>query len=74
MAKNAVNHPDHYNQGNIECIDAMIAAFGVEKVMDWCIMTSFKYHWRYKHKNGKEDIDKARWYLNKFEELSEGGN
>lgn len=66
----AVDHPDHYNQGEIECIDAMIAAFGEEKVRDWCVMTSFKYHWRYHHKNGDEDIRKASWYIDKYKELA----
>lgn len=68
---NPVEHPDHYNQGEIECIDAMIAAFGKEKVCDWCVMTSFKYHWRYQHKNGDEDICKASWYIDKYKELKE---
>ena len=66
-----VEHPDHYNQGSIECIDAMIAAFGKEKVRDWCVMTSFKYHWRYQHKNGDEDIRKASWYIEKYKELTD---
>ena len=70
---NPVDHPDHYNQGEIECIDAMIAAFGKEKVCDWCVMTSFKYHWRYQHKNGDEDICKASWYIDKYKELREVG-
>lgn len=68
---NAVNHPSHYNQGGIECIDAMVAAFGKEKVCDFCIMNTFKYLWRYQHKNGFEDVKKASWYLNKYMELTE---
>ena len=35
--KNAVEHPEHYNQGGIECIDALIAAFGKEAVSHFCI-------------------------------------
>lgn len=66
-----VNHPSHYNQGGIECIDAMIAAFGKEKVCDFCIMNAFKYLWRYQHKNGFEDVKKASWYINKYMELME---
>lgn len=73
-AVNSVNHPSHYNQGGIECIDAMISAFGNEKVADFCIINAFKYIWRYTHKNGKEDIDKALWYMNKYKELVEGVN
>ena len=67
---NAVTHPSHYTQGNIQCIDAMESAFGKEAVATWCKLNSFKYIWRAEHKNGMEDIDKAIWYLNKFKELS----
>ena len=69
---NRVNHPNHYNQGNIECIEAMISAFGKEKVMAFCQCNAFKYMWRSDEKNGVEDIDKANWYLNKYKELQNG--
>lgn len=65
-----VDHPSHYNQGGIECIDSMISAFGKEKVADFCIINAFKYIWRYNHKNGQEDINKAYWYMNKYRELT----
>ncbi len=64
-----VDHPNHYNQGNIECIDAMEEAFGTQVVMMFCICNAFKYIWRHSKKNGIEDIKKAIWYLNKFLEL-----
>ena len=63
---NNVEHPSHYTQGGIECIDAMESAFGKEAVKDICICNAFKYIWRFKSKNGTEDIDKAVWYLNKY--------
>lgn len=66
MADN-VNHPAHYTQGGIECIDALKAATagltGIEAV---CTANAIKYLWRWKHKNGIEDIDKAIWYLNRL--------
>lgn len=65
-----VNHPEHYNQGGIECIDAMLSAFGNEAVAHFCIVNAFKYVWRASDKNGIEDIDKAIWYLNKYKELT----
>jgi hypothetical protein len=65
----AVNHPPHYNQGGIECIDAMVAAFGKEATATFCHLNAFKYLWRTDDKNGIEDIDKAIWYLNKYKEL-----
>lgn len=67
-----VNHPTHYTNGSIECIDAMVAAYGKENVATYCIINSFKYIWRSEHKNGIEDIKKAIWYLNKHVELKEG--
>jgi hypothetical protein len=64
-----VNHPSHYCQGGIECIDALKAATvnltGIEAV---CTANAIKYMWRWKDKNGEQDIDKAIWYLNRLKE------
>ena len=30
--KDAVNHPEHYESGSYECIDEMIAVFGMSEV------------------------------------------
>ncbi len=67
-----VNHPTHYNQGGIECIDAMKAAFGDDNVKTFCHLNAFKYLWRSHYKNGTEDLKKAAWYLNKEIELTNG--
>jgi len=66
--KDLVNHPEHYTQANgIECIDAIKAATstktGIEAV---CVANCIKYLWRYKEKNGLQDVKKAQWYLNKL--------
>lgn len=66
-----VDHPSHYNQGSIECIDAMVAAFGTEKTALWCKINAFKYLWRSDYKNGMEDLKKASWYINKAINLIE---
>lgn len=67
-----VNHPKHYaNSCSIECIDAMQATFGTKDLAKYCVINAYKYLWRYKNKNGKEDLNKAEWYLNKFDELLE---
>lgn len=66
-----VDNPSHYCEGAIECIDAMIAAKGIEKVKAFCECNVFKYNWRSDKKNGLKDMKKARWYLNKFIELCE---
>ena len=70
---NPVTHPSHYTQGNIECIDAMVSAFGKEATANFCHLNAFKYLWRTEHKNGLQDIDKAIWYLNKYKELKSCG-
>ena len=68
-----VNHPQHYNQGGIECIDALKAATvgkrGIEAV---CVANVIKYLWRYEEKNGIEDVRKAKWYIERLlKELEE---
>ena len=68
--KESVYHPEHYKVGNLECIDAMLALYGKEAVLSFCQLNSFKYQWRCNRKdNCKEDLQKARWYMNKFLEL-----
>lgn len=59
----AVNHPTHYTECSLECIDVMLAVFGRKAVTDFCIINAFKYMWRYDHKNGLEDLQKAERYL-----------
>ena len=57
-------NPDHYkNQTSLECIEAMIIAFGYQKTIDFCLLNAWKYIWRWKNKNGTEDLDKANWYI-----------
>lgn len=68
-----VNHPSHYCQGGIECIDAIQAAVtGLNGPEAWLTGSIIKYIWRWKWKNGKEDLHKARFYLNKLIMLVEG--
>jgi hypothetical protein len=59
---NNVNKPKHYRKGNIECIDAIKSSTenGYEYYLQGNVM---KYIWRYRHKNGLEDLQKAEWYL-----------
>lgn len=71
-----VNHPYHYNQGKIECIDAMVSAYGTVMVTDFCLCNAFKYLWRcndkhspVSHSSFSEDLGKAKWYIDKALEL-----
>lgn len=59
-----VNHPSHYNYGDIETIDF------IEQVTQhynpnvaYHIGNAIKYLARSPHKNGKEDVAKAKWYV-----------
>lgn len=61
-----VNHPSHYETGKFECIEVMIETQGVQAVRDFCICNAFKYLYRHRNKNGREDIEKAVWYLKKW--------
>ena len=63
-----LSHPKHYQSSNgVECIDAIESATedltGLEAV---CTANVLKYIWRWKRKNGLEDLKKARWYLDKL--------
>ena len=66
-AREAVNHPSHYNTGNIEVIDA-IEDWG----LDFNAGNVVKYVARHQHKaNPIEDLKKARWYLDRLIERME---
>lgn len=76
QAKDNVNHPSHYTQGSIECIDAIKAAtVGLTGIEAVCTGNAIKYLWRWKFKNGVEDIRKAIWYLERLlKEANDGEN
>lgn len=63
-------NPSHYKDScSLECIETMLVAFGYEYVYYFCLINAYKYMWRYKNKNGEEDVRKAEWYLNKAKEI-----
>lgn len=65
-----VEHPPHYTAGKVECIDAIMSAcIGLTPQEAICQANVIKYVWRFKHKNGKQDLQKALWYLNRLIEL-----
>ncbi|MDK9849750.1 MULTISPECIES: DUF3310 domain-containing protein [Staphylococcus] len=64
LSHETVNHPSHYNYGEIEVIDF------IEQVTQhyntnvaYHIGNAIKYLARSPHKNGKEDVAKAKWYI-----------
>ena len=60
-----INNPKHYNTSEIECIDAIKAMLG-DEFPAYLQGNITKYLWRFKNKNGVEDLKKAQWYLNKL--------
>ncbi len=59
-----INSPSHYASGEVECIDAMVSAFGLQRVQEYAEIAAFKYNWRSNKKgNPSEDKSKAIWYL-----------
>ena len=62
-----VNHPPHYTAGGVECIDAIESATtGLTGAEAYSTGAAIKYLWRWKKKNGIEDLQKARWYLDRL--------
>lgn len=61
-----VSHPTHYTYGDIEIIDFIEQVTKDYKPeLAFAIGNAIKYISRANRKNGKEDLDKARWYLNR---------
>ena len=70
LVHDAVNHPSHYNQGGIECIDAIQAAVtNLAGPEAWLTGSAIKYLWRWRHKNGLADLQKAKFYLDRLIKL-----
>tara|TARA_A100001201_G_scaffold58422_1_gene56140 strand:- start:848 stop:1078 length:231 start_codon:yes stop_codon:yes gene_type:complete len=69
-----VNHPEHYNQGTIECIDAIEAMLSQEEFVGYLRGNSLKYRWRFRYKNGIEDLRKAEWYEKRLLKVLEDKN
>ena len=56
-----VNSPKHYTQGDMEVITA-IEGLG----LDYHQGNVLKYISRYRYKNGMEDLQKAKWYVERL--------
>ena len=67
--QDAIN-PSHYKQAGAECIDVILETQGVEATKGFCLCNAMKYLYRHNAKNGDEDIKKAKWYLDKYLEIS----
>lgn len=61
-----VNHPEHYTFGDIECFDAMKAQMSPEEFRGYLRGCAIKYIWRFQHKGGVLDLEKAVAYLQRL--------
>ena len=62
-----VNHPKHYTNGKVECIDWIEEMLSPEEFRGYLKGNALKYLWRYKDKGHPEtDLGKARWYIEKL--------
>lgn len=67
-----VNHPQHYNNYDVEVIDMMERVFGKEATITFCKLNAFKYRMRAGTKpnqSAEKDLNKEKWYLDKMREL-----
>lgn len=69
---NVIEHPPHYTAGKVECIDAIESAvMGLDPDEAVHVANVMKYIWRFKRKNGLQDLRKAEWYLKRLIERQE---
>jgi hypothetical protein len=55
----------------MECIDAIVGAYGIEEAKVFCKINAFNYLWRLGHKDAEEqEVGKIIWYLDKYVNLS----
>lgn len=59
--------PEHYKQGKYETIEIIEDIVG--DMESYLLGNIIKYISRYKHKNGVQDLRKAKWYLDKLIEI-----
>ena len=64
IAHDTVSHPKHYNSSQARCeCGRRLECIDVVRYLSFNLGNAIKYLWRFEHKNGLEDLKKARWYL-----------
>lgn len=69
--EDVVNHPTHYTNGSIECIEAIEAQLTAEEYRGYLKGNIAKYLWRERHKGNLESLKKAQWYLDRLTDFLE---
>lgn len=63
VKEDMVESPPHYNNGSIECIEAIEAMLSKDEYIGYLRGNALKYMWRFRYKSKPfEDLRKARWY------------
>ena len=72
IQEDVVNHPAHYAEtGGVECIEAIEAQLTTEEYLGYLRGNCVKYLWRWRHKGGVVDLNKASWYLQRLIETQD---
>lgn len=72
IREDVVNHPAHYVEtGGVECIEAIEAQLTPEEYLGYLRGNCVKYLWRWRHKGGVVDLNKASWYLQRLIETQD---
>jgi len=74
IKEDEVNHPPHYVDGGIECIEAIEAQLTPEEYRGYLKGNIAKYVWRERLKGGVTSLQKAQWYLDRLIQFDEAQN
>lgn len=68
MNDDKINNPKHYTSSQATCsrCHEKIECIEISKEFGFHLGNVIKYIWRHQHKNGLEDLKKARFYLNDY--------
>jgi len=74
IQEDQVNHPSHYTDGSIECIEALEAELTADEYRGYMKGNIAKYIWRERMKGGVQSLKKAQWYLDRLIQFDEAQN
>ena len=72
--KDIINNPTHYHQNGIDVIGFAGLQFSKEQLKGFHRINVLKYVTRYDRKNGVEDLEKAKYYIDRLIELEGEGH
>lgn len=71
IKNDTVNHPSHYTDGGVECIEAIESQLTNDEYRGYLKGNIVKYIWRERMKGSTESLKKAQWYLDRLIVLDE---